>query len=99
MYHSHAFVPRALCLQTRVYCTESVKVSLNKKKKSVCVVDIISVGASSWALTISTLERSEQVTEGSLEEGITVVLSHSHCTIDPYLPLLILLFCLHRRDV
>lgn len=92
MYHSHAFVPWTFCLQTRVYCTESVKVSL--KKLFVCVVNIISVRASSRALTISTLVLSVGVRgqfKGGERMGITIVLlSHSHCTIESYRLLIIL---------
>lgn len=67
MYHSHAFVPDVLFTNSCVLY-ESVKVSL-KEKLFVCVVDIISVQASSWALTISTLVLSVQVLEGSFKEG------------------------------
>lgn len=68
-------------------CTVRVRQGFSEEL-FVCVVDIISVQAFSWALTISTLVLSV-IGVGGERMGITIVLSHSHCTIESYRLLII----------
>lgn len=83
MYHSHAFVPWTFCLQSRVYCTESVKVSLRKKKTVLCCrhyrCTSLLVGFNNQHFSIVSTGVRGQFRVGE-RMGIPIVLSHSHCT-------------------